>query len=234
VGAWRCVRASDVGAPHRRDRLFLLAVRADVAPDTAELGRATRGTEHVEQERPGAPGHSDDAGLTLLPTPAARLGASGSVTRECAEARRARRPNGPNLDDAIALLPTPAQRDGRRGKGWGNQPGRPLSETIHRISDHSAGWGKYDQAIARWEEVLGQPAPLPTDLLTRTREPRLSPKFVEWVMGLPEGWVTDPAIGLTRAQQLSMLGDGVVPQQARHAYGLLLADLATTTGRSAA
>lgn len=33
-------------------------------------------------------------------------------------------------------------------------------------------------------------------------------------MGLPEGWVTDPAIGLSRAQQLKALGNGVVPQQA--------------------
>lgn len=33
-------------------------------------------------------------------------------------------------------------------------------------------------------------------------------------MGLPEGWVTDPVIGLSRAQQLKALGNGVVPQQA--------------------
>lgn len=33
-------------------------------------------------------------------------------------------------------------------------------------------------------------------------------------MGLPEGWVTDTAIGLSRAQQLKALGNGVVPQQA--------------------
>lgn len=33
-------------------------------------------------------------------------------------------------------------------------------------------------------------------------------------MGLPEGWVTDPALGLSRTQQLKMLGNGVVTQQA--------------------
>jgi len=33
------------------------------------------------------------------------------------------------------------------------------------------------------------------------------------MMGLPLGWVTDPAIGLTRNQQLKALGNGVVPQQ---------------------
>lgn len=32
-------------------------------------------------------------------------------------------------------------------------------------------------------------------------------------MGLPAGHVTDPAIGLTRNQQLKALGNGVVPLQ---------------------
>jgi DNA (cytosine-5)-methyltransferase 1 len=31
--SWICLRASDIGAAHRRDRLFLLAVRADLLRD---------------------------------------------------------------------------------------------------------------------------------------------------------------------------------------------------------
>ena len=45
--------------------------------------------------------------------------------------------------------------------------------------------------------------------------------FVEWMMGLPNGWVTDPELGISRTQQLRMLGNAVVPQQANHAYQLL-------------
>jgi DNA (cytosine-5)-methyltransferase 1 len=38
---WTCLRASDVGAAHRRDRLFLLAARADrVGDDVADALRA--------------------------------------------------------------------------------------------------------------------------------------------------------------------------------------------------
>ena len=33
-------------------------------------------------------------------------------------------------------------------------------------------------------------------------------------MGLPEGWVTDPAYGLTANQQNTALGNGVLPLQA--------------------
>jgi DNA (cytosine-5)-methyltransferase 1 len=41
-------------------------------------------------------------------------------------------------------------------------------------------------------------------------------------MGLPDGWVTDPAIGIGRLDQLKALGNGVVPQQAALALDVLL------------
>lgn len=75
-------------------------------------------------------------------------------------------------------------------------------------------FGVYGQAIARWERVLGRPTPSPT--VPSTREggrARLSTRFVEWLMGLPEGHVTGEDLGLTREQQLRLLGNGVVPQQ---------------------
>lgn len=50
-------------------------------------------------------------------------------------------------------------------------------------------------------------------------EGRLNAKFVEYMMGLPDGWVTD--VGLSRSQQLKILGNGVVPQQAEYALELL-------------
>lgn len=45
-------------------------------------------------------------------------------------------------------------------------------------------------------------------------------------MGLPAGWVTDVP-GIPRREQLRILGNGVVPRQAHHAYGLLLDARAT-------
>jgi DNA (cytosine-5)-methyltransferase 1 len=84
-------------------------------------------------------------------------------------------------------------------------------------------WGVYKAAIRRWEALLGRPAPHPTQLGNHGR-PVLAPSFVEWLMGLPPGWVTD--LPLPRTAQLRALGNGVVPQQAAYAVGLLLADLA--------
>jgi DNA (cytosine-5)-methyltransferase 1 len=51
---------------------------------------------------------------------------------------------------------------------------------------------------------------------------KLNPKFVEYMMGLPEGWVTN--LELSRSQQLKILGNGVVPQQAYLALELLVGD----------
>ena len=51
---------------------------------------------------------------------------------------------------------------------------------------------------------------------------RLSPLFVEWLMGLPAGHVTATP-GLTRNAQLRILGNGVVPQQCALAVRTLLA-----------
>lgn len=34
------------------------------------------------------------------------------------------------------------------------------------------------------------------------------------LMGLPEGWVTGPSLGLTHVQQLAALGNGLLPRQA--------------------
>lgn len=51
---------------------------------------------------------------------------------------------------------------------------------------------------------------------------QLSPAFVEWMMGLAAGWVT-AVPGVSRNEQLKMLGNGVVPQQAAAALRWLLA-----------
>lgn len=62
---------------------------------------------------------------------------------------------------------------------------------------------------------------LVTPTVQTSRGGRLNPLFVEWMMGLPAGYVTSPEIGLSRAQQLRALGNGVVPQQAAAAIAAM-------------
>lgn len=146
-------------------------------------------------------------------------------------------------DAEVQLLPTPtAQQSGSTPEQHlARKPGRDVVTCLEIITDHDLletggrleapqqstvldgyeQWGPYGPAIRRWERVTGVPAPSPTAELKPGGPQRLSPRFVEWMMGLPAGWVTDT--GLTRAEQLKALGNGVLPLQAEIGLRLMLA-----------
>jgi len=80
--------------------------------------------------------------------------------------------------------------------------------------DSPVDWGKWEPAVRRWETIRQVEAPPPVI------DGKLNQWFVEWMMGLPTGWVCDVIEHRTPA--LKMLGNGVCPQQAALAYRLLL------------
>jgi DNA (cytosine-5)-methyltransferase 1 len=121
-----------------------------------------------------------------------------------------------NLGREAQLLQTPSVADalgGHESRG-GARSGELLLNGQAKAM-HGARWGDYAAAIARWEHVLGRPAPAPTQTSAKGN-PQLSPAFVEWLMGLPAGWVTNVP-GITRNEALKALGNGVVPAQAEAA-----------------
>ncbi len=93
-------------------------------------------------------------------------------------------------------------------------PKSRLEDQVH------TDWGKFEPAIRRWETILGRPAPEPTKPDGKDNNHRLSSKFTEWMMGLPDGWITGH--DLKRNDELKLAGNGVVPQQAELALRLLL------------
>lgn len=210
---WLTLSAAAVGAPHLRRRVFILAHRRGSA-DAQRLLRDWAGDARGRRDEP-TDGGKPPVGA-LLPTPTARDSKGAGLPRE----------GGPTLHDA--LLPTPAVNDMCAGKdvaqwdawtaamrelhGNGNGHGRSLSVEARRYADEL---GPYAEACARWAELVGRPVPPPTD-----EEGRLSARFVEWMMGLPDGWVT-AVDGASRTRQLRLLGNGVVPQQAAAAYRML-------------
>lgn len=121
--------------------------------------------------------------------------------------------------EAARLLPTPSVADvqgGRKGRS-----GDRSDELLLNGLAHEQRFGQYAAAIQRWESATGMPAPAPTEPTGKGGAHRLSPKFTEWMMGLPSGWITD-APGITRNEALKACGNGVVPQQAAAALRILL------------
>ena len=101
---------------------------------------------------------------------------------------------------------------------WKEQ--QTLAQTVGQTSElgkcysSCSDWGDYGAAIKRWEQVIGRKAPYPTD------GNKVNPCFVEWMLGLPEGWVCD--VDLSYREKMQLLGNGVVTQQAAFAYDWLL------------
>jgi len=145
---WTLVRASDVGAPHRRERLFIVAY-----PESRRNGQCFEIPSKVLEYRNGVVEHShtDSFGCALV----------------------------------------------------GNTSGKVRHQRQSQFKFDKLGKEIYNQAVP---PALDQG--------------KLNPVFVEYMMGLPKGWVTD--VGLSRTQQLKILGNGVVPQQAYYALQLLL------------
>lgn len=220
---WTGLRVSDLGGCHHRFRVFLLAQPAD--------------RERAEQREPavgglrGKPWHGAGGdGLTVLRTPTAQLAINGGSQHP--DKRRAGG-HGPTLADEVEhLLPTPVVSTRRSNRSA--SPGAAVRPSIHAVGDwlptpttepatgngHARNlgaeakpdrWRQYAAAIASHERLVGRPAPDPAE--PGKNRPRLSARFTEWMMCLPDGWVTDVP-GVTRNEQLALLGNGVVPTQA--------------------
>ena len=229
--AWRVVRASDAGAPHQRARFFLIGYpdgqpwhlwrpttprqtpsrrphREPAGPGLSPLMPTPTASDHKAGRHQTGTGHSLTQAVQLLPTPQATY------------APRSSPGYGPNLHEAVGLLPTPKAGDGVMGLP--RTSGRPPEKSTHLATRlEYTDYGTYAPAIARWEKVTGRQAPPPTNPPKREGgKPQLSARFVEWMMGLPDGHVTD--LDLSREHQLRLLGNGVVPQQAALAVGTLV------------
>ena len=220
---WGTFRASDIGAPHRRERLFIIAYIADTKHNGLNGGTLTGSISESENQRRLQQPERRDSDITADTSgdghgqqlhAGTMAGVEGQATGSAQQRERSRRESDPgSVDNA-------ADTDNGHGQTIGGVQGfRGRHAARGDVPEMSTvDWGKYAPAIRRWESVLDRPAPAPT--VERKDKRRLNPQFVEWMMGLPDGWVT--CHGLSAAQELKMLGNGVVPQQARAAITQLM------------
>lgn len=147
----------------------------------------------------------DDSVPHLLPTPRATDGTKGGPNQRGSSGDLM-------LPSAVThLLPTPRRSDGDGGPNPLSRAERMDDVETRIIRSCGTEWGDYEPAIRRAEAACGRPAPSPTEP-NRNGNPRLSSRFAEWMMMLPDGHVA--GIGLSRNEELRALGNGVVPAQA--------------------
>lgn len=123
------------------------------------------------------------------------------------------------------LLPTPTARDWKSGaSNLHGRNSRPLSEVALLLggADEAQDWVDFEPAIRRQEALSDRPAPVPTEIGPRGGR-RLTARFAEWLMWLPAGHVVDVP-DIKRADQLKIIGNGVVPAQAFAAFSHLLSE----------
>lgn len=151
--AWQTTLASDVGAPHRRPRVYVIAVRGDC-------------------QAPGV----NAAYLDAVPWEG-------------------------------TMWPTP------------NAYSTHLDVDAYRWSLADLEGKADSRALEHWEKVTGEryPYPLYTLPTATTGAGGLSLGFVEWMMGLPVGYVSTPSLRLAHDQRMGLLYSGTVPLQAAHA-----------------
>jgi DNA (cytosine-5)-methyltransferase 1 len=169
---WAIVRASDVGAPHRRERLFCVAQPTDSNSIRFNL-RKLGTTRHQGQSQ------SQSAQCCETATDSTSKGFQREINEKSGLKCCSQSITNTNCDEQ--------SRDGQ-AQGLGS-----------RFNTRN--------------QMRLQGAPNPLEL------GKLNPKFVEYMMGLPVGWVTD--LDISRSQQLKLLGNGVVPQQAYYAIDKL-------------
>ena len=211
---WAIVRASDVGAPHRRERLFILAQPTNSNCERCNVrGETTQWNQGQSQFKPAqccsvAANTDSTSGEQLRRADRTIYGTRSQIIN-----RSDRQVIG--LGSEIDAHPSSERLQASSRQGFGLEQSRAIAS--HTDRNEQSGDRPMSQLGSRFNtrnQMRLQRAPNPLDINNK-----LNAKFVEYMMGLPEGWVTD--LDISRSQQLKLLGNGVVPQQAYYALELL-------------
>lgn len=204
---WRGLRAADVGAPHGRYRVFIVATRRGVAANPVGFG----GNQAFKRDGSGTPDGDGASFPNESDRDTLRLRSNRETTADTKHHGHVASTRGRSNGTAAAQGARPASVTPKEhGESEGGHIADSQPGLLQSADREATDWGDYAPAIRRWEAVRGT-APAPTELTPKGKH-RLSARFTEWMMGLPAGWVTD--VDMSRNEQLKALGNGVVPQQA--------------------
>lgn len=184
---WTCLRAADIGAPHRRERVFIVGVASnadDIGRQGGQpwalghTGRAHRPTPHTSSagtgrdgravqgtapgaRRPGIDVHAAVDDRSAAPHPGSegrsRAGHTEPGDRSSTDVRR-----GPTQPGGRGSSPADAAGERRPRRPCRVPGGRNEAERVEAVDIASNGahaWGVYEPAIRRWERILDRTPP---------------------------------------------------------------------------
>ena len=186
---WHCIPASAFGAPHRRDRIWIIAYPACLCKVGLSIGKEeTESTfgdgyknasdpdckrcEHREYNQQGR----------CLP---------GNKNRKYPQTQQERDIRKSGASQICKIFPDTDQQGLQRCGGF--------KEISPIFTQEQIGMYYCSRGIKQWGK---EPSEVP-----RLKDERLNPDWVEWLMGYPISW-TD---GGSRMQRLQSLGNAVVP-----------------------
>ena len=229
---WYSLQSSDVGAPHRRKRVYILA------SDTRSERRREecRSAFSDEESATGRSEEDDYLAGSISPSRFQAAAIANSIS-----GRFKKRQQGWKLqlfgeDNEESPDANIIRREGIE-TSYGEDRGmeverRDDSDRRYSYATDSdsqyddwawtpgqRGWGEssdsyfgdYEPAVRRWEQIFRE-VPNPKD-----EKGRISVELVEWMMGYPENWTE----GVSRTQRLKMLGNSVQVQCAEVVANLL-------------
>ena len=186
---WSIVRASDVGAPHRRERLFIIA-----KPTDSNGFRGNFRGQDQEWNQGQSQFELSQCSETIADT-------------NCEAHNKLRRASRGIPESAGQIINGSDRNEYRSSTSL-------VTNSNGNEQQRNGTTQKLGSRFNSQSEMRLQRTPNPLDMNNK-----LNAAFVEYMMGLPVGWVTD--LDISRSQQLKLLGNGVVPQQAYYALGLL-------------
>lgn len=171
------IPASAVGAPHQRERLFVVGVRKDVAHAFAErLQGSERAGAFCEDGTASSQPAAECGEGGLWPTPSVH----GNYNRAGVSDK-----SGNGLSTAVNLWPTP-HRNCSNGAGAHGDGGLNLQTAVSlwRTSDANCDRGASSAERMKWKREKG----MPISINDQVGKGSLNPAWVEILMGFPLGW----------------------------------------------
>lgn len=222
--AWSSYSSAAVGAPHRRDRIFILA-----APDNHSVGGGAPNASGLAGQDGVAVGHNAGGWCAAAHLPGERRQGAAEGT-EAAGRGLALQPapdgdgygwSGVAASDGSDGCVDVEPRNDADGRGTyapdivgGRCEGRTWARQGNAEPLHDGRYpARFGPAIQRWERIVGRAAPSMAVAGARGGSV-LNPAFSEWMMGFPPGWTA----GVSRTARLRLVGNAVQPQVAEAAF----------------